>query len=362
MAGPSGDKLIHVDMTSQTAEVRDFPADWKLLGGRALSAKILLQECDPSCDPLGPDNVLVMAPGVVSGTAAPTSGRISIGGKSPLTGGIKEANAGGQPGQHLMKLGFRAVVVKGQPSDANARFALEVTADGVNVVPADDYKGKWNYALCEALHDKYPKPASFISIGPAGELKLAGSSVACTDQDNRYPARRLGVVGVTGTDGKTTTVHLIAHVLESAGRPAGFMSSVSFKSGEQAVLNDTHMTTVESPGIQQRLAEMADSGKRFAVLEASSHGLALHRLDECEFDVAVFTTLSRDHLDFHGTMQEYKAAKGRLFQMLDESVEKDASKAAIVNADDEAAGYFSGLSSAPFVSPGGAMAMPGRRA
>jgi len=98
MPGPSGDKIIYVDMTSQSAEVQEFPGAWRLLGGRALSARILLEQCDPACDALGPDNVLVMAPGVLSGTAAPTSGRISIGGKSPLTGGIKEANSGGQPG------------------------------------------------------------------------------------------------------------------------------------------------------------------------------------------------------------------------------------------------------------------------
>ena len=84
MAGPSGDKLIYVDMSRQTTELKPFPEAWKLLGGRALSAKILLAECNPKCDALGPDNVLVMAPGVLSGTMAPTSGRISIGGKSPL--------------------------------------------------------------------------------------------------------------------------------------------------------------------------------------------------------------------------------------------------------------------------------------
>jgi aldehyde:ferredoxin oxidoreductase len=202
--GPSGDKILYVDMTSQTTRVEAFPDAWKLLGGRALSAKILLEHCDPSCDPLGPDNVLVMAPGVVSGTAAPTSGRISIGGKSPLTGGIKEANAGGQPGQHLMKLGYRALVVTGQPNDRAKRYGLEVTADGAKVMPADDVKGMWNYALCETLHGRYPKTASFISCGPAGELGLTGASVACTDQDNRYPARhaaRGGLGAVMGSKG-----------------------------------------------------------------------------------------------------------------------------------------------------------------
>jgi aldehyde:ferredoxin oxidoreductase len=205
MGGPTGDRLIRVDMTNQTATTEAFPEEWKLLGGRALSARILLQECDPTCDALGPDNVLVMAPGVLAGTAAPTSGRISIGGKSPLTGGIKEANAGGNPGQDLMRLGYRAIVVKGQPSDPDKRYALDVTEKGVEVVDATAYKGKWNYALIEDLSELYSKTASFISIGPAGELKLKGASVACTDQEQeRHPARhaaRGGLGAVMGSKG-----------------------------------------------------------------------------------------------------------------------------------------------------------------
>ncbi len=217
MSGPTGDRMIRVDMTSQTAEVVPFPDDWKLLGGRALSAKILLKECDPSCDPLGPDNVLVMAPGVVSGTAAPTSGRISIGGKSPLTQGIKEANAGGNPGQDLMKLGYRCIVVTGQPSDPEKRYAVNVSADGAEVVAADAYKGMWNYALIEELAKSYAATASFISIGPAGELRLSGASVACTDQEKeRHPARhaaRGGLGAVMGSKG-------LKYVAVDAGKAA----------------------------------------------------------------------------------------------------------------------------------------------
>ncbi|MGI9432669.1 MAG: aldehyde ferredoxin oxidoreductase N-terminal domain-containing protein, partial [Myxococcota bacterium] len=228
MSGPTDDRIINVDMTTQTATVAPFPDDWKMLGGRALSAKILLDQCDPTCDPLGPDNVLVMAPGVLAGTAAPTSGRISIGGKSPLTNGIKEANTGGQPGQHLMKLGFRAIVVTGQPADANARFGLEVTADGVAVVAADDQKGKWNYALCESLHDKYDNTASFITIGPAGEARLTGASVATTDQDNRYPARhaaRGGLGAVMGSKG-------LKYVAVDAGKASARQPADRKKFGE----------------------------------------------------------------------------------------------------------------------------------
>src|SRR2546422_3375238 len=190
MAEANGDRTLRVDMTTQTASFDGFPVDRKFLGGRALSAKILLEECDPKCDPLGPDNVLVMAPGVLSGTSAPTSGRISMGGKSPLTNGIKEANAGGNPGQHLMKLNIRAVVVKGKPADSERRYGIIIDEQGANVVPADDYKGMWNYAACEKLFADQPATASAISIGPAGELQLRGASIHCTDQEKqRHPAR-----------------------------------------------------------------------------------------------------------------------------------------------------------------------------
>ena len=204
MAGEN-DRLIYVNMTDQTVSIEPFPQDWKLLGGRGLSARILLEQCDPACDPLGPENVLVMAPGVLSGTTAPTSGRISMGGKSPLTNGIKEANAGGNPGQDLMKLGYRALIVKGQPADSGKRYGLRVEEESVKVVEADGDKGLWNYALCEKLLAEEDKNASVISIGPAGESLLTGSSIACTDQDKeRRPARhaaRGGLGAVMGSKG-----------------------------------------------------------------------------------------------------------------------------------------------------------------
>jgi aldehyde:ferredoxin oxidoreductase len=197
MGGPSGDRLIRVDMSDGSVGIEPYPDEWKLLGGRALSARILLEECDPKCDPLGEDNVLVFAPGVLAGTAAPTSGRLSVGAKSPLTNGIKEANVGGNPGQDLMKLGYRGIVVKGRPADPERRQALEVTADAVRLVDADAHRGKWNYALIEDLAKVYSRTASFISIGPAGEMRLKGASVACTDHEqDRHPARHAGRGGL----------------------------------------------------------------------------------------------------------------------------------------------------------------------
>ena len=218
MSDTTGDRMIRVDMTNQTATIEAFPEDWKLLGGRGLSARILLEECDASCDPLGPDNLLVMAPGVLSGTSAPTSGRISIGGKSPLTGGIKEANAGGNPGQDLMRLGFRVVVVTGQPADPERRYALLIDADSAAVIPADEHKGKWNYALIEDLAKSYSETASFISIGPAGEMRLAGASVACTDQEKqRNPARHAGRGGLGAVMGSKGLKYV---AVDAGKRPA----------------------------------------------------------------------------------------------------------------------------------------------
>ena len=198
------DRMIRVNMTDQTMTVEDFPEEWKLLGGRALSAKVLLDECDPTCDPLGADNVLVMAPGVLAGTSAPTSGRMSFGAKSPLTLGIKEANVGGNPGQDMNKLGYRLIIVTGKPDDGERLWGLELDAEGARLVECDELKGLWNYATCEKLAERYPPKASFITLGPAGEMGLRGASIATTDQDNRYPTRhaaRGGLGAVMGSKG-----------------------------------------------------------------------------------------------------------------------------------------------------------------
>lgn len=253
------DKIIRVDMTNLSASVEDYNQDWKLLGGRALSAKILLQQCDPTCDPLGPDNVLVFAPGTLSGTSAPTSGRISMGCKSPLTGGIKEANAGGDPGQDLMKLGYRAVIVTGQPADREKRWGLRVTKGGVELVEATEYKGLWNYACCEKLLASEGKNASAMSIGPAGEMMLKGASIACTDSDkDRRPARQAARGGVGAVMGSKCLKWIMVDPEKSATRKpsdrkafAAYMKSFSqdylssrhanFKYGTSAVVPAANM-------------------------------------------------------------------------------------------------------------------------
>ncbi|MAB88498.1 MAG: aldehyde ferredoxin oxidoreductase [Planctomycetes bacterium] len=211
-------RLIRVDMTRQTTSIEAFPEKWRKLGGRGLSARILLEECDPGCDPLEAENILVLAPGLLAGSSAPTSGRLSVGGKSPLTGGIKEANVGGDAGQDLMKLGYRVVIVTGKPEDPESRYGLAISADAASLVSADEHKSKWNYPLIEDLAKVYSEKASFVSIGPAGELLLAGASVACTDHSQgRHPARHAGRGGLGAVMGSKGLKYV---AVEAGGTPA----------------------------------------------------------------------------------------------------------------------------------------------
>jgi UDP-N-acetylmuramoyl-L-alanyl-D-glutamate--2,6-diaminopimelate ligase len=155
-----------------------------------------------------------------------------------------------------------------------------------------------------------------------------------------HPARKLGVVGITGTDGKTSLAHLVAHVFNRSGLKAGLISTAECRIGDDPLPDTGRFTTPEAPQVQQMLAQMVEAGCKWAVIEATSHGLALHRVDECEYDIAAFTNVGRDHLDFHGGPDEYMAAKAQLFSMLDESVDKGIAKTAVFNADDAASLLF----------------------
>ncbi|MCD6291733.1 MAG: UDP-N-acetylmuramoyl-L-alanyl-D-glutamate--2,6-diaminopimelate ligase [Anaerolineae bacterium] len=155
-----------------------------------------------------------------------------------------------------------------------------------------------------------------------------------------HPARQLRVIGVTGTDGKTTTTTMISTILEAAGHHTGYMTTVSFKVGEHTWDNDTRQSTPEALEVQALLREMTEAKCDYAIIESTSHGLALHRLDGCEYDVAVLTNVTHEHLDFHGTPEAYRLAKARLFEMLGEAVDKGIPKVAVVNLDDPHAAMF----------------------
>jgi UDP-N-acetylmuramoyl-L-alanyl-D-glutamate--2,6-diaminopimelate ligase len=163
-----------------------------------------------------------------------------------------------------------------------------------------------------------------------------------------YPARKLRVIGVTGTDGKTTTVRLIASILQAAGYRVAWISTVNALIGTEEIDTGFHTTTPDAPDMQRYLARMVELGTQYAVIEATSHGLEQHRVTACEFDVAVVTNITHEHLDYHRTYEEYRAAKGRLFSGLQDSYHKpDIAKLAILNADDSSYDYLKSHVSAP---------------
>lgn len=160
------------------------------LGGRAMTSTLISKEVPPLCHPLGEDNKLVIAPGLLSGSAAVMSGRISVGCKSPLTGGIKESNSGGQPSQVLARMGYAAIVLEGSPKK-DALYKVVINKEGVRVLPADELKMLGNYDLVEKMKAEYGDKIACISIGPAGEMKMGAASVAFTDMELR-PTRHAG--------------------------------------------------------------------------------------------------------------------------------------------------------------------------
>jgi UDP-N-acetylmuramoyl-L-alanyl-D-glutamate--2,6-diaminopimelate ligase len=154
-----------------------------------------------------------------------------------------------------------------------------------------------------------------------------------------HPGRSLVVVGVTGTDGKTTTASMIHSILAQAGVRAGLVSTVQALMGDQAVDTGLHVTTPEPMALQGYLKNMLEEGLTHVVLESTSHGLAQHRVDGCEFDVAVVTNITHEHLDFHGSYESYRAAKARLLELAAQSAAKpfEVQKGAVINLDDPGA-------------------------
>jgi aldehyde:ferredoxin oxidoreductase len=189
-------KILRINMGAPgDPKVSEGPmGQYEGLGGRALTSAIVAQEVPPLCHPLGEDNKLVIAPGLLSGTQAAISGRVSVGCKSPLTGGIKEANSGGQPSQILAMLGYGAIVLEGKPKD-NTLYKVFISKDGVKVIPDNSLRMLGNYDLAEKIKREYGEKIACISIGQAGEMKMSAASIAFTDMEFR-PTRHAGRGGV----------------------------------------------------------------------------------------------------------------------------------------------------------------------
>ena len=197
-------KILRVNMTDLTAKFEDVPEKYKNMGGRWLTSSIVCDEVPPTCHPLGPNNKVVLAPGIVTGTAAPTSSRISVGGKSPLTGTIKETNSGAKFSRQIARLGIKAIIIEGQPKEEGKFWTLEVNKDGAKLVPTPaEWLGKGLYEVVPSLYEKYGDKVGLMAIGVVGEMKMAMAGVCFNDlkgRPSRY-AGRGGMGAVLGSKG-----------------------------------------------------------------------------------------------------------------------------------------------------------------
>jgi aldehyde:ferredoxin oxidoreductase len=181
-------------MTDLSVSVEEVPAAWLGLGGRGLTSTVVAAEVEPTCHPLGAKNKLVFAPGLLSGTLAANSGRLSCGAKSPLTGTIKEANAGGTSAQMLAKLGIKALIIEGMPA-GDIWYGLQVFADGVKISAETELIGKGNYQVVQIINARYGEKTGVITIGPAGEMKMSAANISIKDPGSRLRSNGRGGLG-----------------------------------------------------------------------------------------------------------------------------------------------------------------------
>jgi aldehyde:ferredoxin oxidoreductase len=185
-------KLLRINLSTLTAAFEEVPEKYQKFGGRGLTDCIIANEVPPACDPLDVENKLVWAPGILGGTTVPCSGRLSVGAKSPMTKGIKEANTGGAMGQKLARLGLKAVVFEGKAKEPTA---VTIDPNGVRFASAADFAGLGSYAILEKLKEANSDKACLAWCGPAGDQKLTAASIMFTTPDFHIRVAARGGLG-----------------------------------------------------------------------------------------------------------------------------------------------------------------------
>jgi UDP-N-acetylmuramoyl-L-alanyl-D-glutamate--2,6-diaminopimelate ligase len=229
---------------------------------------------------------------------------------------------------------------KVRPGDAFFALVGE-SADGHRYIPQAIERGA---AAVIGTQPGLVLSVPYVQITGDDRLALAQFASAFYD----HPSRKLIVIGITGTDGKTTTTNMVYQILKAAGLSVGMISTVNAVIGDETLDTGFHVTTPESPDIQRYLAQMVAAGLTHVVLETTSHGLAQQRVAEVDYDLAAVTNVTHEHLDYHRTYEGYLAAKGLLFEALSnrEATFKPVEPLAILNKDDDSYDYLAGISQA----------------
>ncbi len=222
-------KIYRVNMTDLTVKADDVPEKWARLGGRALTSAIVAEEVLPTCHPLGKKNKLVFAPGLLGGTSAPNSGRMSVGAKSPLTGGIKESNSGGSAAQQLAKLGIKALIIEGLPQE-DKFYNLHVDVNGVKIQEETELVGKGNYEVIDRLSRKFSPKIGVITLGQAGEYRMSAANISV--KDNHGYIRSAGRGGLGAVMGSKRVKYIT--IDDTNGPGVSVADKEKFKSASQA--------------------------------------------------------------------------------------------------------------------------------
>ncbi len=236
-------KFLRVDMSSLEVKEEKLPEKYRKMGGRGLTSGFVLDEVKPDCHPLGKNNKLIFAPGMVTGTSAPSSGRISVGGKSPLTGGIKESNAGTPFAQNLARSGYKAIVIEGKPENDDKCWMLVLDSEGARLEEATVCKEKKTGATVNTLKEAYDNH-DFALIGPAGEWKMAMAGICFNDPEyraSRYSGRG-GLGAVMGSKG------LKAIAVEKKMGKVEIENEDLFKQGQRKLVKGLRNHDVTKPG------------------------------------------------------------------------------------------------------------------
>ncbi|GHV27194.1 UDP-N-acetylmuramyl-tripeptide synthetase [Spirochaetia bacterium] len=258
--------------------------------------------------------------------------------------GLIEEGGAADPGESVDSLITGLEYDSRKVKPGNIYFALPgLHTDGHRFIPQAIANG----AAVIVHQDEVPEHSPGIRYLRVRDSRFAMSPLSAAFYD--YPARKLTLIGVTGTEGKSTTVYLIYQLLELAGKKAGFISTVQYSDGTGETWNPEHQTTPEAVTIHRLLSDMAANGAGYGVIEASSHGLSpkTNRLGDVAFDAAVMTNVTHEHLEFHGTWEQYRSDKANLFRALEKgdhlTSHSPAPSFGVVNADDPSADFFAAI-------------------
>ena len=287
-------RILDVDMNLLTVKESPFPEEWLLYGGRGLSSKLICDMVDPAADPLGPENVLLFCPLVLAGTAAPSGSRLSVGFKSPLTGTIKESNAGGMLGYMLGMQDIRAIIIRNKP-EGDGWWLLHIDAQGVlSIKSADKYAGQNNYDLQTSLRKDFGDNIATGTIGVAGERLYYSASIITTEFLTNHPNRAAGRGGGGAVMGSR---RLKAIVVEKPALPFRFpyadkdLFMKTLKRHQQAH-EDSPLMGIRFIGTSGNLGNAAKGGI-LPVRNFSGELFEKEKLDRIEPDVMRETILSR---------------------------------------------------------------------